>query len=211
MIVVNNNYEVEVGNGGAIFDYIASPPTPEYNIGDWLEGGRVGYIFVDGDYGYVAGQQHGIIYEKLYYFNGSGYINIGEGGAYPLPWGDEVLVGTDPYVNTINGLAAGAVGLSVLETDLILAGTTTRPNIASYVRTNWNVSGSTGWSMPTIGDMGKYWIVKDTLWPGGEHRNQTTNECSSTTAYKYRLNMGDSVCNTGKLETTWPCIAVKYF
>lgn len=59
MIIVNStNKEIELGPLGRVFNKV---PTYTPQPGDLIYGGMIGYIFKNGDTGYVEGETHGIV------------------------------------------------------------------------------------------------------------------------------------------------------
>ena len=141
-------------------------------VGDSYQGGKVGYIFVSGDAGYVAGQQHGIIFSSADV--GSGIVSD------RVDWTGMSTNGT--YTCT----GEYAVGRGQTNTNIILAvsGGNASNSIArmcnDYSVTEGGVTYS-DWFLPSICELKKFFDNRVLI--GNYDKNaiyRSSNQCSST-------------------------------
>lgn len=123
---------------------VTSGACPSFSIGDYALGGVIAYILEEGDPGYDADVQHGLV------------VNISYDGSGRTP----ATVGWGCYGDNLSGATGTAIGTGPQNTLDILAGCSD-PDIAAYICTHLNDYGSdegyTDWYLPSINEVTKIW------------------------------------------------------
>jgi hypothetical protein len=143
-------------------------------VGDSYQGGKVGYIFVSGDAGYVAGEQHGIIFSSADV--GSGIVSD------RVAWGSMSLSATYTCTSTNEY----GVGRGQTNTNIILgvsggsASNSVAKMCADYSVTDGGVTFS-DWFLPSICELEKFYNNRSLI--GNYTINgiyRSSNQCNST-------------------------------
>jgi hypothetical protein len=143
-------------------------------VGDSYQGGKVGYIFVSGDAGYVAGEQHGIIFSSADV--GSGIVSdrvawgaMSLSATYTCTSTNEYGVGRgQTNTNIILGVSGGSASNSVVKM------------CADYSVTDGGVTYS-DWFLPSICELEKFYNNRSLI--GNYTINgiyRSSNQCNST-------------------------------
>lgn len=160
------------------------PPPPTYTLGASIGGGKVAYIYVDGDPGYSSTEQHGIILQTTD-FSGAGTKHVYGGRGTSVTNASSTAVGQG-YNNTINF-------------NNTLGGTTSAPYKAvsntSGGYSDWFIPSNDEWSKIYIGrathglftaGLNYYW--SSTTTDASNFQNVYTNYNNSFLAYTFRDN-----------------------
>ncbi len=123
-------------NEGDVWSFISIPPS----IGNVYGGGKVAYILQPGDPEYVEGEVHGIV--------------AATSDLNPEYWGCE---GID-----IPGADGYSIGTGYQNTIDIVSGCST-PDIAARVCYNLTLNGFSDWYLPSIDELGKLYLKKNTI------------------------------------------------
>ncbi len=136
-----------------------------YQIGDTLQGGLVGYIYQNGDPGYIEGEIHGII------------VTYNSYGTYPWGCSGSALTG---LVTTL--------GQGLNNTIFILAQCTT-PNTAADFCNNLNINGINDWVLPSWNDLQKIYANRNLIgistFSNGKHMSSSQNAQNSSPQNQY--------------------------
>ena len=156
-------------------------------VGDAYEGGKVAYIFVTGDPGYVAGQTHGIIaavsdIESSYW----GCLNV-------------VISGAD-------GTAIGTGNQNTLD---IVAGCATE-GIAAALCNDLVVGVYSDWYLPSKDELYKLYLNRSTIGGFSNALYWTSSEESGYNAYTYNFGNG-SITGKAKVDTPNLSRAIRAF
>src|SRR5687768_12676188 len=110
--------QLQVYDGTGWTNMIGGPPFG-FDVGDSYGGGKVAYILIPGDPGYVAGQIHGLIAAAS---NQSTSAEWGCGGTI-IPGADGTALGTGNQntIDIVNGCATGGIAARICY-DLVLGG-----------------------------------------------------------------------------------------
>lgn len=120
----------------------------EPKVGDFKDGGIIGYIFQDGDSGYFAGETHGIIValdEEERQWIAGGFVNV---------------LGT-----------SGVAGTGKTNTDLIIAGAGAN-NAAGYAN-GYSSGGFDDWFLPSSSTLYNMWLNRADINSGLARNNGT--------------------------------------
>ena len=116
-------------------------------VGDTFGGGIIAYILTQGDYGFVSGEQHGIIISETDYFNQT--VNFGAcstNNSIKYPNADFNLLSNDT-LKCSRGLMKAASNMTT-----ILNACNGTSNV-SYHISNYSLNGYTDWLIPTLDDL----------------------------------------------------------
>ena len=140
---------------------VASVVTP-LEVGDSYGGGIIAYIFVDGDPGYVAGQQHGIIAAtadiSTTYTDFWGEVSYT--GKYRWSTGQTSTNNTTDYAYQLVGGTSTNIGQGSNNTDKILVKypALTYPHTAAAQAKAYNAGGYSGWFLPSKDELNKLYL-----------------------------------------------------
>lgn len=176
------------------------------SVGDSYQGGKVGYIFVSGDAGYVAGQQHGIIFSSVDLASGiisnSGAWNLSPSGTY-----------------TCTSSSVYAIGRGQTNTNIILqsgTGANISTSVAQVCADYSVVDGGVtydDWFLPSLCELDKFYLNRDLIGNySGSGLYRASNEGSTNASWF--LAFGDG--GRGHLDKNANCCnnktrAARYF
>ena len=188
--------EMQVFNGASWTNMIGGTATGtiSLSIGANYQGGKIAYIFVDGDPGYDANTQHGLIAATSDQSTGIQWYN-GE------------------FQNT--GATGSAIGTGLSNTNTIIksqGGTSTDYDYAAVLARTYNGGGYTDWYLPSKDELNKLYLQRIAI--GGFTTNNywTSSEVSYTSATTQDFFSDTSVwSNIMKYATTVYVRAVRSF
>lgn len=180
--VIGSNSTVTSKGQSVILKYgqIISASLPP-QIGAAYKGGRVAYIFVSGDAGYVAGEVHGLILSN-YYINSD----------LPTAWSSNT--------NTSTNATGTAIGTGASNTVVIVSALGNATSSAKYCQ-NYSVTegGVTylDWYLPSIGEMNaifqnNFSIISPFLYLSAHEYIWTSSEVNATEAILLNIGNGGS-------------------
>ncbi len=158
-------------------------------IGQCYAGGKVAYIYLPGDPGYVAGQVNGIIVAPS---------DIGAAA-----WG---CAGTN-----VPGATSYALGSGAANTAAILAACTT-PGIAARMCDDVVLNGYSDWHLPSRHELDKVWASRAAhgAMAGATSPFWASTQYDANTAFRMAINDG-SYFNGNKSNTVPRVLPVRYF
>jgi hypothetical protein len=154
--------------------------TLNLTVGQSYQGGKIAYIFVPGDNGYIAGQIHGLIATTSNQSLGS-------------QWGcsGTSIVGTSTVLGT--GLA---------NTSAIVNGCVTT-TIAAAICNNLSFGGYTDWYLPSRDELSKLYSNRTLIGGFSNVPYWSSSQASSTTAWSINFSTGASSSTTSKTTSMY--------
>jgi hypothetical protein len=178
--------EMQVFNGGAWTNMIGG--TASLSIGQSYQGGQVAYVLVNGDPGYDATTQHGLI-----------AATSDQGGK--ITW--DRLTGSFPlYQGTNRGATGTAIGTGFSNTNNIIAsqgGTAT--SYAAGVARAYTGGGYTDWYLPSKEELNKLYLNRVAIGGFISNSNGLYWSSSEIQAYPYHSAWLQDFSNGGPLST----------
>lgn len=167
------------------------PATAPLAVGDSYGGGKVAYIFVSGDTGYISGQKHGLIAAT-------------EDQSAGIQWYNGSFTRTEA--------TATALGTGLTNTNTIIAAQgPTATNYAAGLARAYNGGGFSDWFLPSKDELNKLYLNKNTIggfWPADYY--WSSSEDSFYYAWTQPFNMNFLVDYIK--SSSYPHVrAVRYF
>jgi hypothetical protein len=161
-------------------------------IGDDYGGGKVAYIFQEGDYGYVEGETHGLIVSTS---------NITS--PTHSEWGcNGTIIGT-----------SNAIGYGKSNTEAIVskcpANSGGSYQIAAHVCNNLVLNGFNDWYLPNSGELSKIYENRALLGTFSNDYYWTSSEYASI--YAYQRHFGTGVSNYSNKTILFRVRPIRYF
>jgi hypothetical protein len=176
-LVPNTNYYVRAyatnSVGTAYGSVVNFTTNPNLTIGTAYQGGIIGYIFVQGDSGYISGETHGLIVSTY---------NISTGAA----WG---CSGTS--INTGTSLGTGLNNTNLINNSCISSST------AAALCLNYISGGYNDWYLPSYSELNLLYQNKLIIGGFSSSYYWTSSQISSTSAWSIIFSNGSFV-NTSK-------------
>ena len=144
-------------------------------IGNAYQGGKVAYLFKNGDPGYVAGQTHGLIAAKADQSNGIQWYK----GTY-----------------TATGATGTALGTGFSNTNMIMAiqGTPFTSYAAGLARA-YQGGGHTDWYLPSKDELNKLFVHQAAIGGFGPHYYWSSSEADANTAWNQAFDLSSQYAN----------------
>jgi len=190
-LIANTTYYVRAyatNNVGTAYGNTVSFTTLQnLAVGQSYQGGRIAYIFVSGDNGYIAGQTHGLIATTS---NQSTGIQWGCSGTS--------ITGTNTTLGT---------GLANTTAIVNRCATTT---IAAAICNNLSSGGYTDWYLPSRDELNKLYLNRTTIGGFSNVSYWSSSQVSSTTSWSVNFNTG-AASSTSTKSTSLYVRAIRKF
>jgi hypothetical protein len=167
-------------------EYVVVLPETLLEIGDSYDGGKVAYIFVAGDPGYVEGEQHGLI-AALADYSTKIYWHATNGG--------------------ITGATETALGTGQANTDKIIALYGTETNAARVCYDYTNVDTGTGvysdWFLPSKAELNKLYLNKAVIGGFADYVYWSSSEGGVGSAWYQYFSITGTQALSIKIQAVW--------
>lgn len=182
-LIPNTNYYIRAyatnSVGTAYGSVINFTTNPNLTVGATYQGGIIGYIFVQGDIGYVSGETHGLIVSTN---------NISTG----TTWG---CSGTS--INTGTSLGAGLNNTNLINNSCISSST------AAALCLNYTSGVYNDWYLPSYSELNLLYLNKLTIGGFTSTNYWTSSQYNSTSAWSINFSNGSFSYTTNKSTTIY--------
>ena len=183
MIFCTDNFggEIEVFNGTNWVNMDGRSYYSTLSIGDYYQGGKIFYILVDGDLGYDANVQHGLIAATSDQSTGIQWYN----GSY-----------------TTTGATGTAIGTGLDNTNKIIASQGNTGSYAAKLCRDFRGGGYTDWYLPSQDELNKLYLNKTAIGGFATNYYWSSTEFASYGAWSQGFGSGLQGAN-GKSVTSY--------